>query len=96
MLTLAWSETALEDLEAVVGYIGAHNFSAALKLRNEIEAPAERLIEHPFMYRSGRVLGTREAVVHPNYVLVYHVGSETVEILNIIHTRRRYPGPDES
>ena len=35
--------------------------------------------------------GTREAVVHPNYVLIYRVGTETVEIVSVLHARQSYP-----
>jgi plasmid stabilization system protein ParE len=56
-----------------------------------IESCAERIAEHPYMYRSGRVPGTREAVVHPNYILIYTVTANAVEILNVMHTRREYP-----
>jgi plasmid stabilization system protein ParE len=52
---------------------------------------AERLPSHPFMYRPGRVAGTREAVVHPNYILVYRVGEELIEILAVLHARQQYP-----
>jgi plasmid stabilization system protein ParE len=43
------------------------------------------------MYRAGRVPGTRETVVHPNYILVYRVTAEAVEIVNVLHTRQQYP-----
>jgi toxin ParE1/3/4 len=43
------------------------------------------------MYRSGRVPGTREAVVHPNYILVYHVTADAVEIISLVHARQEYP-----
>lgn len=43
------------------------------------------------MYRTGRIPGTREAVVHPNYILIYQVGIDSVEVLNVIHSRREYP-----
>lgn len=56
-----------------------------------IEACAEGLRERPFLYRPGRVGGTREAVVHPNYILIYEVGAETVEILAVVHSRKQYP-----
>ncbi|HLL30469.1 MAG TPA: type II toxin-antitoxin system RelE/ParE family toxin, partial [Allosphingosinicella sp.] len=45
-----------------------------------MEACAERLPDHPFLYRPGRAPGTREAVVHPNYILIYRVKGEAVEI----------------
>jgi plasmid stabilization system protein ParE len=48
------------------------------------------------MYRAGRVEGTREAVVHPNYIIVYRIGTEAVEILDVLHTRRQYPPSDDA
>jgi toxin ParE1/3/4 len=49
-----------------------------------------RIAKHPYLYRPGRVAGTREAVIHPNYLLVYRV-TETIEILAILHARQQYP-----
>jgi len=43
------------------------------------------------MYRPGRLDGTREAMIHPNYVLVYRSNAEKVEIVNILHSRQQYP-----
>ena len=94
MLTLIWNEAALQNLEAIVAYIADRNYPAALNLKSRIEACAERLPDHPFMYRSGRSPGTREAVVHPNYVLVYRVGNDAVEVVNVIHSRQQYPPTD--
>jgi toxin ParE1/3/4 len=34
--------------------------------------------------------GTREAVVHPNYILIYRVTADAVEIVNLVHARQRY------
>ncbi|HEX8468473.1 MAG TPA: type II toxin-antitoxin system RelE/ParE family toxin [Allosphingosinicella sp.] len=56
-----------------------------------IEACAERLPDHPFLYRPGRAPGTREAVVHPNCILAYRVTGEAVEVVNLVHARQRYP-----
>lgn len=96
MLTLVWSEEALDDLDAIIEHIGHHNVSAALKLRDQIEACAERLPEHPHLYRQGRVLGTREAVVHPNYILIYEVRMDAIEIRSVVHSRREYPPVDDA
>ena len=43
------------------------------------------------MYRAGREPGTREAVITPNYILLYCVTAEAVEVLNVLHTRQQYP-----
>ncbi len=94
MLKLAWSEDAIADLETICSYIGERNFNAAAQLRATSEACAERLAGHPFMHRVGRTPGTREAVIHPNYILIYEVSSDIVVIRSMIHSRRQYP-PDD-
>jgi toxin ParE1/3/4 len=74
LIALIWRETALADLESIYAYIAKHNSAAANRLQDTIEACAERLPEHPYLYRPGRSEGTREAVVHPNYILIYRGG----------------------
>lgn len=91
MLTLVWRAAALDDLEEVIAYIAERDLAAAERLQSVIEACAERLPEHPFMYRTGRVPGTREAVVHPNYILIYRVTTVAVEVVNLVHARQEYP-----
>ncbi len=90
-LNLIWRASARSDLRAIVTYIAERNAPAAQQIKDAVEACAERLSEHPFLYRPGRIADTREAVVHPNYVLIYRVGAEAVEILNVVHARRQYP-----
>ncbi len=90
-MRLIWRGTALNQLKAIISYIAERNVAAARRLQEDIPACAERLPDHPFMYRRGRVPDTREAVVHPNYILVYHVGSDTIEIVSVLHSRRQYP-----
>ena len=93
-MRLIWREPARSDLRAIVRYISDRNPTAAEKLKDKIEACAERLVDHPYMYRAGRIPGTREAIVHPNYLLIYRVGADAVEIVNVLHTRRQYPPTD--
>lgn len=91
MLTLIWRESARDDARAIFNYIAKRNVAAAARLQSAIELCAEGLSERPFMYRPGRVPGTREAVVHPNYILVYRVTAEAVEIVSVVHARQEYP-----
>ena len=91
MLNLIWRDSAALAVEAIVDYISEHNLDAALRLRNSITECAERVTTHPFMYRRGRASGTREAVITPNYLLIYRITTEAVEIITVIHTRREYP-----
>jgi toxin ParE1/3/4 len=91
MLPLRWSARALEDLGSIVDYIAQHDIKAAIALRHRIEAVVLPLSAHPYLYRPGRVSGTRELVAHPNYIIVYRVLMDCIEITNYVHARRRYP-----
>lgn len=52
----------------------------------------EPLSEHPYLYKaSERVPGCREIVAHPNYIVIYRVSMQAVEILRVLHARRQYP-----
>jgi len=91
MLRLKWSRQSRKDLSQIQFYIEQHNPRAAVDLRTIIEEGAEKLTFMPFAFRSGRVSGTREYLVHPNYILVYRVGDDAVKILRVMHARREYP-----
>lgn len=91
MTALVWRASALADLAQVIGYISNRDALAADRLLAAIEACAERLPDHPFLYRAGRIDGTREAVVHPNYILIYRVTTAAVEIVALVHARQQYP-----
>jgi addiction module RelE/StbE family toxin len=88
---LIWLEPAVEQLETIVDYIAARNEDAAWRLQRAIETCAEALPDHPFLYRPGRAAGTREAVVHPNYIVIYRVMTDAVEIVSVVHARQEYP-----
>ena len=90
MRSVLWHPEALEEFEAIIDFIDARNPPAAARLAATIRDTAERLPDHPFLYRSGRIPGTREAVVHPNYILVYRVG-EIIEVMGVVHARQEYP-----
>ena len=90
-MNLIWLPAADRDVETIIQFIADRNPDAAQRLKSQIEDCAERLPEHPFLYRPGRVPGTREAVVHPNYILIYRVTAEAVEIVNVVHARQEYP-----
>ncbi|WP_333591995.1 type II toxin-antitoxin system RelE/ParE family toxin [Brevundimonas sp.] len=91
MLPTVWSETATTDMEQLIAYLGEQNPRAARMVRNLIVDAAERLGVYPHMYRVGREPDTREAVVHPNYILIYRVELDAVRLLRVVHATQRYP-----
>jgi len=90
VLPLVWRAEARADLLAIITYIADRNVPAAERLHAAIEHTAEQLPAHPYIHRPGRVAGTREAVVHPNYILVYRV-ADAIEVLAVLHARQQYP-----
>lgn len=48
--------------------------------------------EHPYLFRtSTRMPGMREVVAHPNYIVIYRVAFDLIEVVNVVHARREYP-----
>lgn len=91
MPVLEWRETARADLLAIVDYISDDNPDAAQHLKDDIEAKASKLPEHPKLYRAGRVAGTREMVVRTNYIVIYVEDAHAVSILRVLHAARQWP-----
>ena len=90
MLPIYWRESALEELAAIATFIALRNEAAAISLTEQIEMAVAAAAAHPYLYRAGRIPGTRELVAHPNYIVVYRV-TDRVEVLNVLHARQRYP-----
>src|SRR5689334_3757129 len=91
VVELEWLESAREDLLAIVEYIADDNPDAAQRLKDDIESRVARLPERPRLYRAGRVDGTREMVVHANYVVVYAFDDTRVRILRVLHAAQLWP-----
>lgn len=91
MPVVVWRAKAREDVRTIIDYLCDRNPAAALRHADLFAHVAERLADHPHMYRAGRVSDTREAIVTPNYVLVYRIGRDVIEILTVKHTRQQYP-----
>ena len=89
-LRVIWRPEARQDLRNIIGYIAERRPVAALRIGEAIEHTVDRLPDHPFLHRPGRPPGTCEAVIHPNYILVYRV-TDVIEVLGILHARQQYP-----
>lgn len=88
---VVWRARAREEARGIIDYIADRDPAAAIRLADLFEHTAERLAGYPYMYRVGRVPDTREALITPNYILIYRVGTDVIEILAVKHTRQQYP-----
>lgn len=92
MKPVIWHPDAEDDLEEIVDYIAIYNIEAALKLaRRIVGAIEDSLPRSPYTGRPGRVEGTRELVVHQNYIVIYEVTTDAINVPNVIHAARIYP-----
>lgn len=90
-MRLEWKPAAFSDRERIMDFIAQDNPQAALDLDAMFEKKADAITENPKLFKAGRMKGTREAVVHPNYVLVYEVSADTVTVLRVLHTSQAWP-----
>lgn len=91
MIELLWTIKAIRDRHEIYDYIEADDPVAALVLDELFAGRAGGLVEHPDLGRRGRVGGTRELVVHQNYILVYELAGEVVRVLRVLHAARQWP-----
>jgi addiction module RelE/StbE family toxin len=91
VLALEWRLAARADLLAIIDYISDDNPDAAQRLKDEIEAKIAKLRVRPKLFRAGRVAGTREMVVRPNYIIVYTFNTDKLLVLRVLHAAQQWP-----
>ena len=80
-----------ESLQAIEDYIAQDNPAAAVDMWLAIDDQVSQLADPNFPRRPGRVPGTFELVVHPNYVVILEQYQNTVTIIEVLHSAMRYP-----
>lgn len=89
-----WRPMAQQDLFAIIQYIGEDSPATAKEFGEELKAKTQRLTAFPAMGKPGRIPGTRELVIHANYIIFYRVltDADLVEILRLKHAKQQRPG----
>lgn len=90
-MKLYWTPEAIQDREAIYDFVENNNAIAALTLDELFEEKSAQLIDYPAFGRTGRVAGTRELVVHQNYILIYDLTGNQVRIIRLLHVARPWP-----
>jgi toxin ParE1/3/4 len=92
-MRVRWLNRAVTNLHAIGDYIAQDDRAAAertvLRILDAVAAMAASSNVH--LGRSGRVPGTRELVVTPNYLVPYRIRGDVVEVLRVMHARQRWP-----
>jgi len=87
-MLIKWTNTALASVDEIAGYIAKDNPTRATTFVRELQDAVTKLLDHTGISRTGRVPGTRELVLHKNYIAIYRVRGDDVEILRLHHAAR--------
>ena len=95
-MKLEWTAPALHDRIEIFQYIARDSVAAATKVDDAFDHQVEQLLDHPTSGRLGKLIGTRELVVHGlPYIVVYDVNLAIIRILRVIHTSRDWRGKED-
>ena len=97
-MKIIWSPLASQKLDQFAEFIARDNLAAAIAFVDDVERKALSLIAHPFKGRMVRILNDekkRELVIMGNYLLVYEIQPDAIEILTIRHTKQNPKSSDK-
>lgn len=91
-MRVRWLDRALRDLNEAEAYIAKDDPQAAAGVVVRIVRAASHLKDQPGIGRSGRVPGTKELIVPKTpFIVPYRVKDDTVQILRVYHSSRKWP-----
>jgi toxin ParE1/3/4 len=91
-MRIKWLSIALNDIDEIATYISQDNISAAYKTIQIIWEKTKLLEQNQNIGRPGRVNSTRELCIDgTSYIIPYRIKNNTIEILRVLHTSRKWP-----
>ncbi len=90
-MRVVWTPEAQQDRQEIWDYIMSDNPQAAIRMDQLFSNTVAKLVDFPKLGQPGKIPGTRELIPHESYRIVYEIHQETVWILTLIHTARRWP-----
>lgn len=92
MIPVVWTMEALDDIEAIAVHVAEDDLVAAIRLVDRIVDAVDGMLPgNPRIGRPGRAQGTRELVVHRNYVVAYRITGSRIDVLTVRHAARMWP-----
>ena len=91
-MRVRYAAPARRDLIEIQDHIARDDPAAAWRLAQRIKDQVSRLAQHPHLGRPGQIQGTRELTISSTpYFVVYRIARRTIEVLTVVHSRRRWP-----
>ena len=92
--TVCWSETARDDLEAIITYIARDNVGRAVKILGRLREEASELRALPHRGRTVPELEqhgifTYRELITPPWRIIYRIEKNHVYVMAVIDSRRR-------
>lgn len=94
-MRIVWTSEALDDLEDILIYYYTEAGPATAEaVERRIVSQIEKLCSFPERIReSDRIPGARELVIHRlPYIAFVRVIADEIQVLNVVHTARKFPG----
>lgn len=93
LITVVWTDVAIDNLQAIANYIEQFNPRAARDLANALVAAGNSLLTFSRRDRSVSDAEMRELVTVCHYILRYEINGDEVVVLRFLHTSRRPTDP---
>jgi toxin ParE1/3/4 len=92
-MRVLWTDDAIDSLEEIGNYIARDNPIRANSFLQAIRLQVEKLRSNPYLFKPGRIPGTRELVAHKNYIVVYRVSEllQEIEVLFVHPASKKFP-----
>jgi len=89
-LRVVWNQQAIDDRIEIMARRAAYvSIESAFQHDDQIEAKGEALAGI-VTYKRGRIKGTREYVFSDQYIMVYRIDADVVEILSVVPTAQNW------
>ena len=91
-MQIRYTRLAVSDLTQAYDYIETDSPQNAREVIGRIEKSIETIASYPLLGKQGRVAETRGffATGTP-YIIIYRIKEDSLQILSILHTSRKYP-----
>ena len=92
MTEITWSPQAIDDVEAIRGYVARDSPRYADLLVERLVSAVEHLETDPLSGRIVPEVGDQRLreIIHGNYRIVYRVRPDRVEIVTVVHGARLF------
>jgi addiction module RelE/StbE family toxin len=84
-LKLRYTNRALSRLDSITAYIAKDDPVRAESFAKELRVKVEKL-KLVQLGTAWKVFGTKQYVLHPNYIAIYRIKGDEVQILTILHS----------